>query len=87
MKAIVTAVWISSMSLIFAGCSTAQCSPQIVKVPQKVTIKTPPLPEVINPKEVCDRNDSDCISAIAAYNFTVLSEFAATYDVTVKAYK
>jgi hypothetical protein len=52
-----------------------------------VTIKTPPLPEVINPKEVCDRNNSDCISAIAAYNFTLISEFSATYDVNVKAYR
>lgn len=87
MKAIVTAVWISSMSLIFAGCSTKPCLPQIIKVPQKVTIKTPPLPAVINPKEVCDRNNSDCISAIAVYNFTLLSEFAATYDVNIKAHR
>jgi len=78
---------ISSMSLISVGCSTAQSQPVIVKVPQKVVIETPLYPNIINPKEWCERNESECISGIVAYNFIEAVEFGAKYDVNVKAYR
>lgn len=87
MKRIAVLGLISFMSLILEACSTAQSQPQIVKVPQKVVIQTPQYPNVLNPKEWCERNESECIVGIATYNFVEAVEFSAKYDVNVKAYQ
>jgi len=87
MKAIVIAVWLSCMSLIFAGCSTVQSPPVIVKVKQKSAIPTTPLPDVLNPKDWCKASESECIVGIVAYNHLVLSEYVAVVGVNIEAYK
>lgn len=87
MRRIAVLVWIGCLILIGAGCSTQPSPPQIVKVPQKVKIETPAYPNILNPKEWCKRNESECISGILAYNFIEAVEFGAKYDVNVKAYR
>lgn len=87
MKRIAVLGLISFMSLILSGCSTAQSQPQIVKVPQKAVIKTPSYPNILNPKEWCERAESECIAGIVAYNHIEVVEFAAKYDVNVKAHR
>ena len=87
MKRIAVLGLISFMSLILGACSTAQSQPQIVKVPQKAVIETPQYPNILNPKEWCDRNQSECIAGIATYNFVEIVEFSAKYEVNVKAYQ
>ncbi len=51
------------MMLISQGCSMVQSPPQIIKVKQKCEFDEPPLPQIKNPKEVCERSDLDCIEA------------------------
>lgn len=85
MKRIAVLGLISFMSLILSGCGPKECSPQIIKVPQKVAIQTPRYPNIINPKEWCDRNESECIVGIAAYNYVEAVEFAAKYHIEVEA--
>jgi len=75
------------MGLILSGCSTQPCSPQIVKVPQKTMIQTPPLPNIINAKQWCKPNERECIDGIGAYNFVEVTEFAAKYHVNVRAHR
>lgn len=87
MKAIVIAVWLSCMSLIFAGCSTVQSPPQIVKVKQKSEIPTTLLPDVLNAKDWCKSTETECIIGIVTYNHLVMSEAFAVQDVNVKAYQ
>lgn len=87
MRRIAVLVWIGCMSLIFVGCSTQPSPPLIVKVPQKAKIETPAYPNVLNPKEWCDRDESECIAGIVAYNFVEVVEFGATYDVNVRAHR
>lgn len=87
MKRIVVLGLISFMGLILSGCSMQPLPPQIVKVKQKSQIETPPYPIILNPREWCDRNESDCIVGIATYNFVVMAEFVAKYDVNVKAHQ
>lgn len=87
MRRIAVLVWIGCMSSIMSGCSMLQSPPDIVKVPQKAEIQTPQYPNILNPKQWCDRNESECISGIVAYNFVESAEFGAKYDVNVKAYK
>ena len=65
--------------LILSGCSTPQCSPQIVKVKQKCQFDEPTLPQLVNPKAACDRNDSACIEAVSAYNFVEVVKYAVSY--------
>jgi len=87
MKRIAVLAWISCMSLILLGCGTELSTPQIVKVPQKAKIKTQPQPMVLNAKDWCERNESECIAGIASYNFVIGAEYGAKYDVRVKAYQ
>ncbi len=87
MKRIVIAVWLSCMSLIFVGCSTAQSQPQIVKVKQKSEIATTPFPDALNAKDWCKPHEYECIIGIATYNFVVVSESFAMQNVNIKAYQ
>lgn len=87
MKAIVIAVCLSCMSLIFGGCSTVQSPPQIVKVKQKSEIPTTLFPEVLNANEWCKRTETECILGIVTYNHVVISEAFAVQNVSVRAYK
>lgn len=87
MKRIAVLGWIGCMSLILSGCGAEPSMPVIVKVPQKAKIKTPQQPNILNPKEWCERNESECIVGIATYNFIVGAEYGAKYDVNVKAHR
>lgn len=78
---------IGCMSLILSGCGAEPSTPVIVKVPQKSKIETPLQPNILNPKDWCDRNESLCIIGISTYNFVVGAEYGAKYDVSVKAYQ
>lgn len=75
------------MSLIFGGCSTVPCSPQIVKVQQKTQIKEPPLPNLKNPNEVCERGDDDCIEAAVAELYIEVVKYVAKFRENVRAYQ
>lgn len=75
------------MGLILAGCSTAQSQPQIVKVQQKVQIKEPPLPNLKNPNEVCERGDNNCIEAAVAELYIEVVKYVAKYRENVRAYQ
>lgn len=87
MRRIAVLGWIGCMSLIFAGCSTPPSPPLIVKVPVKAKIQTPAYPNILNPKEWCERNESVCIAGIVEYNHVEMTEFAAKYEVNVKAHR
>lgn len=75
------------MTLTLAGCSTAQYSPQIVKVQQKAQSKEPPLPNLKNPNEVCERWDNDCIEAAVAELYIEVVKYVAKFRENVRAYQ
>lgn len=87
MKRIAVLVWIGCMSLILSGCGAKPSEPQIVKVLQKVKIATPLQPNVLNPKDWCERNESLCIIGISTYNFVVGAEYGAKYRENVRGYQ
>lgn len=87
MKAIVIAVCLSCLSLIFVACSTQPLPPQIVKVKQKSAIPITPYPDVINAKDWCKPHESECIIGIATYNFVVVAEAFAIQNENEKAYR
>lgn len=87
MKRMIVIVVATYMSLIFGGCSTVPCSPQIVKVQQKTQIKEPPLPNLKNPNEVCERGDDNCIEAAVAELYIEVVKYVAKFHESVKAYQ
>lgn len=85
MRAMIAIAAAICTGLIFAGCSTPQCSPQIVKVKQKCDFREPSLPDLVNPSSACLREDIDCIESVSAYNFVEVVKYSVSYKTAAGA--
>lgn len=82
MKRMIAIAVVGFMILILQGCSTAQSPQQIVKVKQKCEFVEPPLPQIKNPKELCERGDLDCIDAAVMEIVADVFKYVAKYRET-----